>query len=296
MAPLTSTRSFVRRLTDPDEPQLGVALMVLASALLLGAVLVALPTSPAEGSDEPVVDVGPVTTAADLISGPGEVVLPEPQDDSHTASVFVNHLHDDIEIEARLANAPDLSVELVEDGPRTTEVVVTSDAVHECGQYAGSLILQATHPELPEDLLVLDVRFAECGDAEAVTMAPDSVDQVESTWAGDGRAPWKPSTRSAPPPEPAAPPPPPAPEPEPEPQPEEPAPETEQPQPESSPDGETDGEGGTTSDQSEPPSDTEPTSEPEPSSDPDPTSDPESSSNAESSSAAPTSTETSTEG
>ncbi len=212
MAPLATTRSIVRRLTDPERPRVAVGLMVLASSLLFAAVLVALP-SPAEGTDsDPVVDVDTVTSSTELISAPGKVVLPMPRNDQHRGSVIVNHRRAGVDVKAKLANGKGLSVELTEAGPRATNVTVSSEAVHMCGRYAGTLILQASAPDAPTDIVVLDVRYAECGDAEAPTMAPDSVNDTSPTWADDGRAPWKHSTPSAPPP------PPPAPEPQPQPQ------------------------------------------------------------------------------
>ena len=211
MAPLATTRSIVRRLTDPERPRIAVGLMVLASSLLFAAVLVALP-SPAEGSDTPVIDIDTTTSSTELVSAPSKVVIATPRDGQHHGSVIVNHRRANVSLDARLANGEGLSVELSEAGPRATDVTVTSDAVHQCGRYAGTLILEATAPQAASDVVVLDVRYAECGDPEVPTMAPDSVNDTSPTWADDGRAPWKASTPSAP----APPPPPPAPEPQPE--------------------------------------------------------------------------------
>lgn len=299
MAPLSSTASLVRRLGDADRPVLPVAAMVAASVLLLVAVLVALP-SPAEGSDsEPVVDV-PVaaTSTSTLLEGPTQVVLPMPDADGSTARVLVNHRAADVEVTARMANGDGLAVELAEAGSRSSAVSVTSERVHHCGRYAGTLILEATHARLASDLLVLDVRFAECGDTEAITMAPDSVNDLEPTWADDGTAPWKTptpgvpvpptptetepseteSTTPSPQPEPSTQRPEPTPDPTtatPTPEPTSTAPDptpTSEPEPTTSPTSEPEP---TPTSEPEPTSSPSPTSEPEPTSSPSPTSDPE---------------------
>lgn len=204
MAPLSTTAGLVRRLGDPDRPVLAVAVMVIGSLLLFAAVLVALP-SPAEGSDGPVIDVSTETTTSSLLDGPTQVILPQPTGDAHQARVIVNHRATGVEISAQLANGEGLSVELSDAGPRATAVQVSSTAVHVCGHYAGSLILEATHPDVPSDLLVLDVRYAECDDAEALAMAPDSVNDVEPTWAEEGVAPWVPVAPVVPSPTPTEP-------------------------------------------------------------------------------------------
>lgn len=284
--------------------------MVLASALLFGAVFVALP-SPAEGSDPaPVIDVAQGSTTNTLLDGPTKVVLPPPDGQQHQTDVFVNHRVPGVEVSARLANGDGISVELAEAGPRATRVHVVSDAVHRCGQYAGTLILEATHPEVASDLKVMDVRFAACRESAALMASPDSVDDVESTWAEGGRPPWEPApTQAPPPPEPPEPPPPPPPAPEPqEPEPEEAAPppdptEEPAPEPDPTPTSEPEPEPEPTSDPTpQPTSEPEPTSDPEPeptsepTSDPEPSPEPTSTEGGGEASPSPTPTATSTEG
>ena len=320
MAPLATTRSIVRRLTDPERPRVAVGLMVLASSLLFAAVLVALPSA-AEGSDTTMIDVDTNTSATELVSAPSEIVIATPRDGQHRGAVIVNHRRANVSLDARLANGDGLSVELAEAGSRATGVTVTSDAVHRCGRYAGTLILEATAPQTASDVVVLDVRYAECGDPEVPTMAPDSVNDTSPTWADDGRAPWKTSAPSAPVP----PPPPPAPEPQAQDQPAEPTPAPEptteespapepvstasevlDPEPTSSDTSSPEPEP-TSSDTSSPeptsePTTTEPTSDPspttEPTSDPSPTSEPSASeaTSTETSSSSPSPTASSTTG
>jgi hypothetical protein len=191
--PLSTTRGFVRRLNDPDHPVPAVVLMSLGSLVLFGAVLVALP-QPAQGIDEPIVDAAPLATTSSLLEGTTSLVLPIPSGDRHQATTIVNHRLSGVEVGARMVNGDGLEVELAEAGPRATEVRVSSGAVHRCGAYAGSLVLEATHAEQGTDLLVMDVRFAECSDEfSSVAMAPPSVNDTEPTWADEGRAPWKPA-------------------------------------------------------------------------------------------------------
>lgn len=218
MAPPATTRTTPRRIADVRSPRVAVTLMALASALLLAVVLIALPR-PAEGTNAPILSVEEEPAEpTSLVSAPSRIVLPTPSgEEAPSTRVIVNHRQADVSLDAQLANGDGLTVDLAEAGPRATAITVTSDRVHVCGHYAGSLILEATHDSLPSDLAVLEVRHAECGEAEAVTMAPASVNDTSQTWGDEGRAPWNPVPAPPPPPEaPQPPPPPPAPEPEPE--------------------------------------------------------------------------------
>lgn len=294
MASLASTRTAARRVAEAKNARVAVLLMALASTLLLAAVLIILP-SPAEGTSAPIL---PVEEAPDeltrLVSAPSRIILPTPQgDEPPAARVIVNHREAGVSLSAQLANGDALSVDLTEAGPRATAITVTSEGVHVCDGYAGSLVLEAEHDTLPDDLVVLDVRYADCGEAEPVALAPSSVNDTSQTWGDEGRAPWTSRPAPPPPPEPEAPQPPPPPPPAPEPEVveeqveaeavEEPAPEpepTQEPEPTPEP---------------EP----EPTQEPEPEPTSEPTSEPttdDGGSSTTTSSAEPTATETSTEG
>lgn len=307
MAPLSTTASLVRRLGDPDRPVLAVAVMVIGSLLLFTAVLVALP-APAQGSDGPVIDVPAVTTTSSLLDGPTQVILPQPDGDAHQARAIVNHRAAGVEITAQLVNGEGLAVALSDAGPRATAVQVSSTAVHVCDHYAGSLILEASHPDLPSDLLVLDVRYAECDQVEPPAMAPDSVNDIEPTWGEEGVAPWEAVTPVAPSPTPTEPTPTesdtatasPSPEPtedrptrDPKPSPDEPT-RTPRPDPTNDPEPEPTSDPTATS---EPSPTSEPTSSPSPTGDPSPTStSTEGGGNTDGGAASPTPTTTATSG
>jgi hypothetical protein len=216
VAPLATTRTIARRLTDADTPRVAVVLLALASLLLFSLVWLGL-QGPAEGTSAPVLSFEDAPTEpTSLVSAPSRIVLPTPQGDEAPATrVIVNHREDGVSLSAQLANGDALSVDLAEAGSRATAITVTSEGVHVCDGYAGSLILEAEHDSLPSDLVVLEVRYADCGEAEPVTLAPSSVNDTSQTWGDEGRAPWKSRPAPPPPPEPEAPqPPPPPPEPE----------------------------------------------------------------------------------
>lgn len=191
-SPAPRHQLFTQRLADPDRPRLAVAALVLASGLLLVAVLLAVPTA-AEGTDDPVAADPGTTTTSELLSGPGQVVLPVPRGDTHETTALVNHRRGGVDVDVQVVNGEGLVVELAEAGLRATRVRVASEAIHRCGRYAGTLVVQARHTTLPGDHLVLEVRYASCDDAGATALAaPDSVHRVEPTWGEEGRAPWAP--------------------------------------------------------------------------------------------------------
>lgn len=274
MAPPSTTRRTAQRHTDADSPRVAVALLALASLLLLAFVWIALPR-PAEGTSAPVLSVedAPASTTS-LVAAPSRIVLPMPQgDEPPSVRVIVNHREAGVTLDASLANGDGLSLDVAEAGPQATAITVTSERVHVCGRYAGSLVIEATHDRFADDLAVVDVLHAECGEAEPVTVAPSSVNDTSQTWGDEGRAPWVPPPAPPPPPEPEPTEPEPtetAPEPEPEPTTPEPEPEPEptrttrpEPEPTATPKPEPEPEPtATTKPEPEPTATAEPTQEP----------------------------------
>ena len=180
----------LRRLDDPERRRTAAGGLLLGSLGLLGGVWLVLPTpdpaTPVAASEEP-----DGTTTSALLSGPERVVLPLPDEDGVHVETLLRHRRTNVEVlDATVVNTDQVTTELGTDDAGATRLVITSTAVHECDQYAGSVVVTSRHPNTRRDHLFIDLRFADCEGVTAIPAAPSSVNDTSRTWGDDGRAPW----------------------------------------------------------------------------------------------------------
>lgn len=185
----TSIASSLRRVDHPGRRWAAAGGALLGSVGLLGGLLVGLPGE--EPTTPELVEAPESTATSSLLTGPNRLVLPLPGDEPPTVETVLRHRRSGVEVrDATSVNAEDVTTELSSTESGDTRLVVTSTAVHRCSQYAGSVVVTASHPDEPRDHLFIDLRFADCEGVTAVPAAPASVNDTSRTWGGDGRAPW----------------------------------------------------------------------------------------------------------
>lgn len=187
----TSIASSLRRVDHPGRRWAAAGGALLGSVGLLGGLLVGLPGE--EPTTPELVEAPESTATSSLLTGPNRLVLPLPGDEPPTVETVLRHRRSGVEVrDATSVNAEEVTTELSSTESGDTRLVVTSTAVHRCSQYAGSVVVTASHPDEPRDHLFIDLRFADCDGVSAVPAAPESVNDLSRTWGDDGRAPWAP--------------------------------------------------------------------------------------------------------